>query len=323
MTAFLLSDIIESQNQSLAKDKKFMNDSFDINGKSYAFATGYKDHNALRGSLNALTRKTFGFDFEQWYLDGYWKKRYVPYSLSDNGTIIANVSVNIMDFLIEGETMRYIQLGTVMTDEAYRGQGLSRALLEKALSDWEDKCDLTYLFANDSVVDFYPKFGFTRADEYQCSKALDKSWQSTKARKLDMSSKTDRTLLENTIANTVPFSKVSMLNNTSLVLFYCTSFMKDDVYYIDKYDAAAIARYEEDTLLLLDIFCTHSIPVDDIINVLAKEQTRRVVLGFTPLDGTSFETNLLHEENTTLFIKTKKENIFEAKRYMFPALSHA
>ncbi len=32
-----------------------------------------------------------------------------------------------------------------MTDEEYRGQGLCRALMERVIKEWEDKCDLIYL----------------------------------------------------------------------------------------------------------------------------------------------------------------------------------
>ncbi|MCS4521567.1 GNAT family N-acetyltransferase [Clostridium botulinum] len=63
----------------------------------------------------------------------------------DGDNVVSNVSVNIIDFLILGEEKRYVQIGTVMTDEEYRGQGLCRALMERVIKEWEDKCDLIYL----------------------------------------------------------------------------------------------------------------------------------------------------------------------------------
>ena len=41
--------------------------------------------------------------------------------------------------------------------------------METVLSDWRDCSDGIYLFANDSVLDFYPKFGFCPMGEYQVS----------------------------------------------------------------------------------------------------------------------------------------------------------
>jgi hypothetical protein len=37
----------------------------EVNGKKYTFAVHYKDDDIIRNSFNALTRKTYGFDFEQ------------------------------------------------------------------------------------------------------------------------------------------------------------------------------------------------------------------------------------------------------------------
>lgn len=58
-----------------------------MENKNYRFSTKVKEEDALRSSFNALTRSTFGLD-------------------------------------ISGEKKNYLQLGTIMTDEAYCGQGL-------------------------------------------------------------------------------------------------------------------------------------------------------------------------------------------------------
>lgn len=300
-----------------------MNKAINVNGKNYIFASNYKDNDELRNSFNDLTRKTYGFDFEHWYQNGYWQERYIPYSLMDGNTVVSNVSVNVLDFLVLGERKRYVQLGTVMTDKNYRGLGLSRFLMEKALDDWQNKSDLIYLFANDSVLNFYPKFGFAKANEYQCSKVLAKKVLPYAPRKLDMFNKDEQDLLYRTASDSKCFSKISMLDNTSLIMFYCTSFMKDNVYYLDNYNAIVIAQYAGDTLFLQDIFCANQISVDEVIEDMLNEQTRKVVLKFTSLDTSSFKLNLLKEKDTTLFVKSKNEPIFTSNQLMFPMLSHA
>lgn len=298
-----------------------MNRFLQVNEKKYQFAINYKDNDNLRKSFNELTQRTYGFSLEGWYQYGYWKEQYMPYSLLDGDKVIANVSVNIMDFLVCDEKKRYIQIGTVMTDKGYRGQGLSRVLMEKVLSDWENKCDLIYLYANDSVTDFYPKFGFKESNEYQFSKSIVKKENNIIPKQLEVSNTDDRNLIFQTVSNTFPHSKVSMVNNPSLVMFYCTSFMKDSVYYINDYDVVAIADYHNDTLYLHDVFSTRDIPLDNIIDALAKEQTKKVVLGFTPKDTSSYEINLLKEEDTTFFVKAIKENLLKNSR--LPILSRA
>ena len=114
---------------------------------------GYRHDKALRDSFNALAEQSFGLNFEGWYQNGFWGDNYDPHSIVLDGKVVANVSVNRTDLLVAGKRYQILQLGTVMTDPAYRGRGLSRAIMEAiepALAD----ADGVYLFGNDSVVDF-------------------------------------------------------------------------------------------------------------------------------------------------------------------------
>ncbi len=97
---------------------------------------------------------------------GLLGERYLPYALAEEDRIVSNISVNVLDVLYDGAPRRYVQLGTVMSDPAFRGRGLSRRLMEKVLADWRGNCDMIYLYANDTVLDFYPKFGFERFIEH-------------------------------------------------------------------------------------------------------------------------------------------------------------
>ena len=77
----------------------------------------------------------------------------------DEGRVVSNVSVNRIRFDLGGKKKDYIQIGTVMTDEKYRGKGLNGQIMERVLKEYEGKADGIYLFANDSVLNYYPKFG--------------------------------------------------------------------------------------------------------------------------------------------------------------------
>lgn len=293
-----------------------------INGKEYQFVVGYGKNNELRKGLNDLTKKIFGFNFEQWYQDGYWKNQYIPYSFIDGDKTVSNVSVNLMDFKVFGEEKRYIQLGTVMTDPDYREQGLSRVLCERAIADYRDKCDLIYLFANNSVLGFYPKFGFKEVKQCQCVKKADAIHTDVSVKKLTMSDLNNRSFLIDKVTNAIPISKVSMRANAELIMFYCTIFMKNNVYYLDDYDAVIIAGFTEDTLKVMDIFCTKDIPLDSILNALANESVNRINLFFTPQDTSSYET-ILFEGDETLFAMGKDLLLLKSNQFMFPILSHA
>ncbi len=197
-----------------------------------------------------------------------------------------------MSVVVNGEDKELVQIGTVMTDENYRNKGLSRFLMEKVLKEWEDKCDFIFLFGNDSVLNFYPKFGFKIYDEYQCFTNSVKGNNEIKVRKLNLEQEEDKEIFTNIIKNTVSFSKLYEKDKFNLIMVYCMDFLKDSIYYIKDLNVIAICDYNEDEVLI------------------------------TPKDTSSYKEGILHEEDTTLFIRSKKETPFDREGIMFPMVSH-
>lgn len=293
---------------------------YNINGKEYTYLTNIKDNQKLRQSFNALSKKTFGLNFDPWYENGYWGEQYIPHVLLDRDRVVANVSVNIIDTLWKNQSKRYIQLGTVMTDCEYRQRGLSRWLIERILETYKEECDAIYLFANDSVLDFYPKFGFVKRNQYQCQiPIIPKVGQ---LRLLDMSSKEDKALLIEKYRKSNPFSALPMEENVGLLMFYCSQFLKDNVYYIEKYDAIVIMEQEDENMICYDIFCDANNDLENLLSTIARAQTKNILLGFTPKKSDSYENFILKGEDT-LFVLEEAEDIFAGNKIMFPLLSHA
>ena len=298
-----------------------MNAEYNIYNHTYTFNNNVKENEQIRKSFNLLAHNTFGIDFEQWYQFGYWGNDYIPYVLLDGDMVVSNVSVNIINTKWKNQTKLYVQLGTIMTDKKHQGKGLSRWLMEKVLSDWKDKSDTVYLFANDSVLDFYPKFGFEKALEYQYQKTITKKIGVVK--KLDMSFVYDRKLLLDTYKFSNPFSALPVENNDGLLMFYCTKFMRENIYYIKEFEAVVIAEYDDEKLVCYDIFCQNRYTIDDILCTMAEENTKTVTLGFTPKQMKNCKITELHKKDITLFVLKEKENLFVDNQLMFPLLSHA
>jgi GNAT superfamily N-acetyltransferase len=294
--------------------------------KGYILRIGYQKDNQYRLAFNSLAEKTFALSFEGWYQAGYWNDKYIPYTLFDGERAIANISVNIMNFNNFGERRRYSQLGTVMTDELYRNQGLSRFLMEFVIDEWREKSDLIYLFANSSVLEMYPKYGFERGEEYAYVKTLDKSFRANNLREfdqLDMSLQANRDRLHDYATNSKAFGSFSMRENADLILFYGLSVLKDSVFYSRSLDAIAIAQFKGNVLHLWDIFSKSEISVDDIIFSLVNHSgIDQVLLGFTPKNCHAYEVQKVSGDDF-LFIQKGKTDLFEKHKLMFPLLSHA
>ena len=287
---------------------------------NYLLVKDYKNDNALRSSFNELAKKTFGIDFEVWYQSGYWREQYLPYSIVDGNKIIANVSVNIMDFMCLGKRKQFIQLGTVMTDVSYRNQGLSRHLMELVLTEYKDKSDGIYLFANDNVLDFYPKFGFQKSTEYQFGKTVNNQTPASVI-PISMSDHNNWCKIEEAI-QTSAYNGAFVMHNLGLIMFYLTSFMSDNVYYISELDSYVIAEIKGNTLLLYSIFSKEIVDLDLVIQAFGKK-VKQVLLEFTPINKDNYQRMEVHQPDTTLFIMGDDLCNSVDQEKMFPALSHA
>lgn len=285
----------------------------------YTYINAYKDNDKMRKSLNKLTENTFGFNFEDWYSNGFWRDKFIPHSLVDEDKVIAHVSVSLMDFDLDGTEKHYIQIGTVMTDKNYRGQGLSRYLMERVIDEYKENSDGIYLFGNDSVINFYPKFGFIRSKEYQYSKDVYSINNIKKIQQVDMSDKVKCEDFFNTVSNSVSNDRFTM-NNLGLIAFWTR--WSSSVYYLADQDTYIIADVKGENLFIKQIIASHKVNLETVINSFGND-IKKVTLGFTPYDATEYTMDEYHEQDCTLFILEKDLESIENKKLIFPTLSHA
>ena len=278
----------------------------------------YRDNAALRASFNALAEETFGLNFENWYTLGYWGDNYAPYSVLEDGKIVANVSVNRTDMVLEGQRKRLYQLGTVMTHPDYRNRGYIRAIMAEVEKDIAD-ADGVYLFANDSVVEFYPKFGFRKDREFVCSREVAQTGECT-AKQVSMETPENRDRLAAAMVESTFRSGSAMVDNPGLIFFYVAQFMQENVYTVG--NTWVIAEQEEDSLMIHNVFGTGDVSLEAVIAAFGPE-VKNVTLGFTPADRTGWNCEELKEEDTTFFTRGAAFESFAERKLRIPSLSHA
>lgn len=296
--------------------------------EQFEIKKSYSHDDILRKSFNDLAGVTYGLNFENWYQNGYWTEKYNPYSIVIENKVVANVSVNIMDFVSKEENKRYIQLGTVMTDSEYRNQGLIKIIMQEIENDFQGSTDGFYLFGNDSVLEFYPKFGYRKGIEYQYSKIVSNNLNGTgrtkykHARRIQMDKKEDWAILEGAIEKSVNNSAFEMKNNKELIMFYITQFMQKNVYYVEDEGAYVIAEIDGDKLFLHSVFSEKIVCIDTIIEAFG-DKINKVILEFTPLTSEGYQVVELCKMDSTLFLKGIGFDCFEQNKRMFSTLSHA
>ncbi|PQZ99031.1 MULTISPECIES: GNAT family N-acetyltransferase [unclassified Paenibacillus] len=276
------------------------------------FMKNYKNNEVLRKSFFELAVNTFEINFEDWYQQGYWGERYIPYSYVDGDQVIANVSVNILELIIHGEKKKAIQIGTVMTHPDYRGKGLSTRLMIKVLEEYENKYDYMYLFANESVLDFYPKFGFKPVEEHLFSMNYTaiKSPEPANIRKLNVNNADDIRLIQKLASERLPVSQhFATYHAQGILMFYCLNVFSDDIYYLENENVIVIYQKEDNHIELYDVVSLNELNMKDILDKIADEDTEKITFHFTP-DVTDHIVLKSTITNEGLFVRTHGEHLY-------------
>ena len=283
--------------------------------------TGYANDEKLRKSLVKLANETFGIDLGSWYDNGFWGNDYIPYSVVEDGEVVANVSVNVCNMKWRSRVHHLAQLGTVMTREEKRGRGYIRALMERVLDDCDRMFEGTYLYAEERMAPFYEKFGFVRTDEYQWRKKVNITTNPTIER-IPMDSKEEWNRMVDIMQRRAQYGERIMVNNTGLFMFYISGMMSDCVYYLPSSGSYVIAKINGDDLKLFAVFSGEKVSLGEIISSFGSG-IRSVTLAFTPENTTGFERKKIEDEETVFFTRGPLFENITGEKYMFPEISHA
>lgn len=288
----------------------------------FELAYDYKNNDQLRLSFNRLAKRTFGIDFETYYQRGFWSDQYICYSYLDGGKVISNVSASFLDVVLNGSKINAVQIGTVMTDPDYRGLGLAGSLMKLVLEKHQSETELIFLFANKTVLEFYPKFGFKPIAQKLFMKNLTGvNPEYDRPRKLDINNQADFDLVRRLFSIRKPISRVFGVDNAQyLSFFYWMHVFRDDFYYLEGLDAIVVYRIEEEEIHIYDVISQAELSFTDIIKKIASNDVKRAIFHFTP-DFNDLEAERIPYEDDQFFVKTESVKIPD--NLMYPAIAHA
>lgn len=293
-------------------------------GDGYRLCRNVRTDALVRDSFNALAQRVFGLDFGGWYAAGGWGPLYIPYALLDGDRVVSNVSVNVMRFELADGQKTYLQLGTVMTDPGYRGRGLNRRLMETVLADWRAKVDGIYLFANDQVCGYYPRFGFSAAvqTEYYLPASRRQPASPYRLERVDLAMPEWETGFYAALRQPNPNDGFFMSENAGLYRFWLGAEYGACVYYLPELGAYAIATQNGPTLQLHQMVGGERADPGRLACSFGV-QAEELVFGYTPAERAALCTRPCREEDTTLFVLGEDLKRIERDRLRFPALSYA
>ncbi|MBN2226861.1 MAG: GNAT family N-acetyltransferase [candidate division Zixibacteria bacterium] len=232
----------------------------------------YRDNETLREAYYAFIQTVFpGVNFRNWHDRGYWPAEYIPYSLVNGSHIISNVSVYKMTVLVSGQPIRAAQIGAVGTLPDYREQGLSRHLMEYVIDKYRTEVDLLFLFANETVIDFYPKFGFAKHLESVFIATSDIPTPHYAVRKLDINRSSDMALIAYRLKKRNDLTSLfGARDYAGVTLWHILNIHSERVLY-DEEDGIIFIASEKDTILhVWDIIFTRPFKPETVLPKIIK-----------------------------------------------------
>ncbi|MGE8377570.1 MAG: GNAT family N-acetyltransferase [Sphingobacterium sp.] len=278
-------------------------------------------------SFNKLYDICLDGDYMPWYEMGYWDNTFIPFFIVQDNTVIANVSLSPMVMILQGQSHKVLQISAVMTHPAFRGQGLSRYLMNHVMSQFRGQYEFIYLFANAEVLDFYPKFGFVRLDEssFKLKDLTDFEPVSYDWRKLSIQISDDKNLLERLakdhrlLSNTLSFEP-----NPCLATYHFVLQFEDSLYYSEKRDCLVLMEFEEGDLNIYDIFSSRPYKLEELIPTLVKTHTKEINFFFVPDTdfGGKLEVEKYPFDDDALYIYPEYKKDLFMENFVFPITSH-
>lgn len=270
-----------------------------------------KNEKEYQRLLNNLLKEIF-FDFNFWYDLKLWDENYESYSIMDNGEIVSNICVYESQILFDNKQYSALSIGAVATKNEYRGRGFSRKLMENIIEKYGHIP--MYLSANDSVVDFYPRFGFKRiceklpVYEYKIDNDI-----------VPVKLQFDDPKVWNYVYNRKSISlKLDCINSASINMFHIHSgYLKDCIYELPEIETLIIAEQKDTTIKLIGVFSLKDISFSKFANYLPFRNINKIEFGFMPYWS---DINFIMQEYTTdpIFVRGISCDLGEFK---FPELS--
>ena len=243
-----------------------------------------------------------GIDFVRCAALGGWGENYRVLAVVEGEELVATVGVSQMRLCLADEQypVEGLQLGAVATRSGRRGEGHARRLMDHVLS-LADACDApVLLFANSSVTDFYPKFGFRRMLAQRLYAEIDIDPGTDRARRLDIGLKADRDLLVYLCAASPAHGGVlSARPDASTLLWYlCNGF--SIAYILEDGKSAVFVEQNEDHLLLQEYVGTLPANLAAALSSIVSAGITTVEFGFLPQQSWPAVPLLIEDDPDTL-----------------------
>ncbi|NIT57115.1 MAG: GNAT family N-acetyltransferase [Aliifodinibius sp.] len=280
----------------------------------------YRDVDILRNAFFDFINVVYPrAHFRTWFEKGFWRDEYKPHSIMIDDKIVSNIASTRMNLLIDGSQVSGIQIGTVGTLPKYRGQGLSRILMEYILEKYKETTEIIFLYSSEEALKFYPKFGFDRYDEVLFLQTRNMPKAHFSARKLDIKSDSDFDLIENCLGNRSIITKLFGASDYAFItMWHIINLYPDNIFYLEEDNIILIAFERRSQLHIVDIIFNQSFELTEVLSKIIKSDDLKSIHYYFSPDQLNFKFDQVAvDTESPLFIKGHFP--ISGRRFKFPA----
>lgn len=220
--------------------------------------------------------------FRRWAGYGGWQEDYRVFALLDANRIVASASLTRMEITLQGRAMQGWQLGAVGTDPDYRRRGLQQRVMQHVLAQTHAE-DFVFLFANEDVLDFYPRFGFRREREHVFTAQHRAHPAGPPLHVLAPEDHADRALIARIAARAEPTTALfGARQYGTILLWYVCNFHGEHVHYLPEHDALIVAEQAGSTLVMYDVLARTSFDLMPHLPRLISAPIERLEFFYSP-----------------------------------------
>lgn len=223
-----------------------------------------------------------GRTFSAWGARRGWIDGYDVFAVVVDDQIVSTVGRQSMRYVINGKERNGYQIGAVATHPDHRHRGLARLLMNKILSELDAPDQPVILFANSSVLDFYPRFGFRRLAQSRFVGHVDVRPAGTLAPVLDLARPTDRAWLADHCAKAGAIGqRFAARDYYPTMLFHLTR-QPRMTFRLDSLGAVVIVQQDGDRLLIEDLLATRPFSLREALPQVCAQPVTTLEFGFHP-----------------------------------------
>ena len=172
------------------------------------------------------------------------------------------------------------------------------------MDKYRDSTDFFFLFANDTVVDFYPKFGFEKHSEVIFKSTSNIPRANYSARKLDINSEADMAIVLRLLKNRIVLSELFGASDYSFVsLWHILNLHPQNLQYLEDEDILFIVSEKKGALNVWDIVHTRPFEISSTIpKVISSDNLESISYYFSP-DKINFDYDMVEtRDDSPLFV---------------------